>query len=251
MPSDSFRDRAVLLTGAAGGFGTLLAAHLAEAGARLLLSDLASQPLEALAQDLRQRGAQVLAVPADVCSEESMAELVSAAVEAFGALDIAVNNAGMSAPMKPFIETTGEDFDRNYAVNARGVFFGMKYQIRQMLTQEGGTILNVASKAGIGGAPNLAAYCAAKHAVVGLTRTAALEYARHNIRVNAVCPYFSPTPLLTGGTDEALRAQLAKRSPMKRLGEPEEMVQAMLMLIAPENSYLTGQAIAVDGGASA
>ncbi len=128
----------------------------------------------------------------------------------------------------------------------------MKYQIRQMLTQDsGGTILNIASMAGLGGAPLLAAYAASKHAVVGLTRTAALEYAKQGIRVNALCPYFSPTPLVTEGIDPAVQAKLHQASPMRRLGEPEEMVAAMRMLIAPENSYLNGQAIAVDGGMSA
>ncbi len=251
MQMNSFSGRVVLLTGAAGGFGRLLSHHLAGAGAHLVLGDLDSRALAQLEGDLRDTGAQVLATAGDVTSEPAMAGLVEDAVARFGRLDIAINNAGMSAPMKSLVDTTEADLDRNFAVNAKGVFFGMKYQLRQMLAQEGGTILNVASKAGIGGAPKLAAYCAAKHAVVGLTRTAALEYARNNIRVNAICPYFSPTPLVTEGIDAGTREFLADRSPMKRLGEPEEIVQAMLMLIAPENSYLTGQAIAVDGGASA
>ncbi|MGI9286766.1 MAG: SDR family NAD(P)-dependent oxidoreductase, partial [Pseudomonadales bacterium] len=174
-----------------------------------------------------------------------------AAAEAFGRLDIAINNAGISGAMKALIDTEEADVDINFAVNTKGVFFGVKHQIRQMLTQGGGTILNVASMAGIGAAPKQTAYAAAKHAVVGITKTAAVEYGRKNIRVNAVCPFYSPTSLVTDSDIGEQQAFLAQGSPMKRLGTPEEMVEAMLMLIAPENSYMNGQAIAIDGGVSA
>lgn len=250
MNNSSFKDRVILITGAAGGFGQLLIDQLANAGANLVLSDLDNDKLATIASQYDAQ--KVLAQRCDVTQESDLENLVNAAVERFGRLDIAINNAGMSAPMKPLIETTENDMDINYAVNTKGVFFGMKYQIQQMLTQEsGGTILNVASKAGVGGAPKLTAYSAAKHAVVGITKTAALEYARKKIRINAICPYYSPTPLVTEGIDPELHDMLAKGSPMKRLGEPIEMVEAMLMLIAPENSYMNGQAIAVDGGVSA
>ncbi|MFV8819532.1 SDR family NAD(P)-dependent oxidoreductase [Haliea sp. E17] len=251
MTLNSFANRTVLITGAAGGFGSLLAEELASAGARLCLSDYDSSGLEAVVDALRSRGAQVFGVVSDVSKELQVRQMVERCVTEFGRLDIAVNNAGLSAPMKALVDTTEADLDRNFAVNAKGVFFGMKYQIVQMLAQGGGIILNVASKAGLGGAPKLAAYCAAKHAVVGLSRTAAIEYAAKGIRVNAICPYYSPTPLVTEGIDPATREMLARGTPMKRLGEPGEIVQAMLALIAPENSYLNGQALAVDGGASA
>lgn len=241
-----------LITGAAGGFGQLLAEKLAERGTHLVLSDRDGDGLHALASRLIERDIQVFAQACDVTREGEVAALVLAAVERFQRLDMAINNAGTSSPMKALIDTTEADLDLNFAVNAKGVFFGMKYQIRQMLTQpSGGIILNVASMAGLSGAPKLTAYGAAKHAVVGITKTAALEYARNNIRVNAICPYFSPTPLVTNGIDESLQEALARGSPMKRLGRPEEMVAAMLMLLDPDNSYLTGQAIAVDGGISA
>jgi len=177
--------------------------------------------------------------------------LVEAAISTFGRLDVGVNNAGILTPMKRFIDTTEEELDRSHAVNTKGVFFCMQQQIRQMLEQGGGVILNIASMAGLGGAPKLAAYAAAKHAVVGLTRTAAVEYARRGIRVNALCPFYSATPMVTESEVGEQQDFLAQGSPMKRLGTPEEIVAAMLMLCARENSYMTGQAIAVDGGISA
>ncbi len=251
MRMESFRDRVVLVTGAASGFGRLLAGTLAGAGARLVLGDIDRAGLDEVQRGLAAQGGEVAVRSCDVTRESDVQALVAAAVESFGRLDIAVNNAGATGEMKALVDTDEADLDACYAVNAKGVFFGLKHQIRQMLVQGEGIILNVASVAGIGAAPKLTAYAAAKHAVVGMTRTAAVEYARRNIRVNAICPFYSPTPLVTeSGINDRLEF-LAQGSPMKRLGAPEEMVQAMLMLIAPENSYMTGQAIAVDGGLSA
>jgi NAD(P)-dependent dehydrogenase (short-subunit alcohol dehydrogenase family) len=243
-----FEDKVVLVTGAAGGFGRLLATRLAEAGARLALADIDEPGVAAVADRL---GREVLAEACDVAVEKQVANFVAKAVDRFGRLDVAINNAGISTPMKSLVDTTEEDLDRNFAVNAKGVFFGMKYQVPVMLKQGGGSILNVASMAGINGAPKLAAYAAAKHAVVGLTKTAAVEFARKNVRVNAVCPYFSPTPLVTRGIDPEVQDMVANASPMKRLGTPEEIVETMLHIVSPDNAYLTGQVIAIDGGVSA
>jgi NAD(P)-dependent dehydrogenase (short-subunit alcohol dehydrogenase family) len=252
MNTEGFNDKVILITGAAGGFGRLLVDRFANAGSKLVLSDLILESLDDFAEPFRNRGCDIVTQRCDVSIEADVRALVETAVARYGRLDIAINNAGMSSAMKSLIDTEEADLDINFAVNTKGVFFGLKYQIQQMLTQsEGGTILNVASMAGLGGAPKLTAYCAAKHAVVGISKTAALEYAKYNIRVNAICPYFSPTPLVTDGMDESMQGLLAKGSPMKRLGEPDEIVAAMVMMVAPENSYLNGQAIAVDGGASA
>ncbi|CAB3793219.1 Levodione reductase [Paraburkholderia caffeinitolerans] len=251
MKLESYRDQTVMITGAAGGFGALLATELAQMGARLVLADRDVQGLERLAQTLRDSGAQVVAQRCDVTSEAEVEAVVAAAVQNFGRLDVGINNAGILLPMKSLAETTEADLDKTFAVNVKGVFFGMKHQILQMLEQDGGVILNVASLAGLSGAPKLAAYAAAKHAVVGLTRTAAAEYARKNIRVNAVCPFYSATPMVTEGDIGTKQDALALGAPMKRLGRPDEMVAAMLMLCAKENSYMTGQAVAVDGGVSA
>ncbi|MGO3983415.1 glucose 1-dehydrogenase [Pseudomonas sp. SAS7] len=251
MNLDSYRNQVVMITGAASGFGALLAERLAGLGTRLVLGDRNVTGLERVAGTLREAGATVLAVPCDVTREVQVKALVDAAMATFGRLDVGVNNAGILTPMKRFVDTTEEELDRSHAVNTKGVFFCMQQQLRQMLPQGGGVILNIASMAGLGGAPKLAAYAAAKHAVVGLTRTAAVEYARRGIRVNALCPFYSATPMVTGSAVGEQQAFLAQGSPMKRLGTPDEIVAAMLMLCARENSYMTGQAIAVDGGISA
>jgi NAD(P)-dependent dehydrogenase (short-subunit alcohol dehydrogenase family) len=251
MKIDSYAGQVVMITGAASGFGALLAHELAAMGARLALGDLDADGLERVAAPLRAAGANVIAQRCDVSVEADVAALVAAAVAQFGRLDIGINNAGIAPSMKALIDTDEADLDLSFAVNAKGVFFGMKHQIRWMLAQGGGVILNVASMAGLGGAPKLAAYAAAKHAVVGLTKTAAVEYARRGIRVNAVCPFYSTTPMVTGSDIGNKQDFLAQGSPMKRLGTPEEVVATMLMLCAKENSYLTGQAVAVDGGVSA
>jgi len=251
MNLNSYRDQVVMITGAASGFGALLAERLGGVGARLVLGDRDVRGLERVAGALREAGITVLAVPCDVTREVQVKALVDAAIATFGRLDVGVNNAGILTPMKHFVDTTEEELDRSHAVNTKGVFFCMQQQIRQMLPQGDGVILNIASMAGLGGAPKLAAYAAAKHAVVGLTRTAAVEYARRGIRVNALCPFYSATPMVTESDVGEQQAFLAQGSPMKRLGTPEEIVAVMLMLCARENSYMTGQAIAVDGGISA
>lgn len=243
-----FNGKTVLITGAASGFGRLLAVRLSAEGANLVLGDINES-------GLRETNA-ALATPArlgvcDVAREADLSNLCDLARDGFGRLDIAVNNAGASAPMKSLLDTTEEDLDTAFAVNAKGVFFGMKHQIPIMLENGEGVILNVASVAGLNGAPKLAAYAAAKHAVVGLTRTAAVEFARKGIRVNAICPFFSTTPMVTEGGMGAPIELLESGVPMKRLGTPEEVVATMLSIMHPSNSYLTGQAIAVDGGVSA
>lgn len=249
---DVFENQVIVITGAASGFGRILATRLQRYGAKLVLSDINSEPLKELLETLNAPN-QVVAQVCDVASEIAVAALVALARDTFGRLDIMVNNAGLGTAPKPLIEITEEEMDINYSVNTKGVFFGIKHSVRQMLTQDpsGGIVLNVSSMAGIGGAPLLGAYAAAKHAVVGLTKTAAYEYAPQGIRVNAICPFFSPTPLVTGAELADKVDSLARGTPMKRLGDPQEMVEVMLMLMSPANSYMNGQAVAVDGGMSA
>lgn len=248
---DVFNDKVIVITGAASGFGKILAGKLAPEGARLVLGDINAEPLQAVAEGLHA-GDRVVAQTCDVVDEAQVEALVTTARERFGRLDIIVNNAGIGTPPKPLIDVTEEEMDLNYNVNTKGVFFGIKHGIRQMLTQQpaGGIVLNVASMAGIGGAPLIGAYAAAKHGVVGLTKTAAYEYADKGVRVNAICPFFSPTPLVTDAELGSKLDSLARGTPMKRLGDPEEMVEVMLMLMSPSNSYMNGQAVAVDGGMS-
>ena len=246
---DVFKDQVIIVTGAASGFGKILTEKLHAEGAKLVVGDINAEPLNAVVADLNG----VVAVPCDVANEEQVKALVDTAVSHFGRLDIIVNNAGLGSPPRLLIDVTEEDMDINYSVNAKGVFFGIKHGIRQMLAQQpqGGIVLNVASMAGIGAAPLIGAYAAAKHAVVGLTKTASYEYAQQGVRVNAICPFFSPTPLVTNTEIGDKVDALTQSSPMKRMGSPEEMVEVMLMLMSPANSFMNGQCVAVDGGMSA
>ena len=246
MTSD-FTGRTILITGAASGFGRLLAERLSALGANLVLGDLNAAGLNDLAGAL---SGKIVPVCCDVTREGDVQTLCERASSTLGGLDIAVNNAGFAPPMKGVLETSEDDLDRAFAVNAKGVFFGMKHQI-PLMQERGGAILNVASVAGLNAAPKLVSYAAAKHAVVGMTKTAAVEFARHNIRINAICPFFSPTPLMTESGFADKQDFLRSGVPMKRLGEPAEIVETMLSLIRPGNTYLTGQALAVDGGVMA
>lgn len=254
-PLLDFTGKVVLITGAAQGFGKLLAEELALRGAKLVLGDVKEEAVNDVATNINERNGEAVSLVCDVSKESDCAAMVGAAVEAFGQLDIAVNNAGIAGDMKHVTDFTEADIDRQFSVNAKGVFFGMQNQIRQMRSGGGGTILNVSSMAGLGAAPKAATYAAAKHAIVGLTKTAAFEYARDNIRVNAICPYFTMTDMLTdigssGGIDD-IDAFLGRGTPMRRVGRPEEIVNVMLMIISPGNTFMNGQAIAVDGGSSA
>ncbi len=237
-----------MITGAASGFGRLLAEKLSGYGAKVVVGDIDVDGVTALAGDL---GGEIVAMGCDVADEAQVRAMVDAAVERFGRLDIAINNAGIAGTMRSLVDTTEEDMDRCFAINTKGVFFGMKYQVPVMVKQGGGAILNVSSMAGINAAPKAAAYAAAKHAVIGLTKTAAVEYGRKNVRVNAVCPFFTLTPMVEDFVDKDTQALVAGGSPMKRLGEPGEVVDTMLHIVHPDNSYLNGQAIAIDGGVSA
>jgi len=245
----------VLITGAAQGFGALLARELGARGARLALGDIRVDAVNELAAELSEQGVEAVALACDVSSHEDCGELVAAAVNTWGRLDIAVNNAGIATDLKHLVDFTEDEIDRQFAVNTKGVFFGMQHQVPQMRSQGGGAILNVSSMAGLNAAPKGAAYSAAKHAVIGLTKTAAFEYARDNIRVNAICPFFTLTEMLQGAADsggiEDVDAFFGRGTPMRRIGQPEEIVNVMLMLISPGNTFMTGQTIAVDGGSSA
>lgn len=256
-----YQDQVVMITGAASGFGRLAAERFSGEGARLALSDVNGEALEVAAAELRSAGVEVITDVVDVTSADHVAAHVAHIAEAYGALDVAVNNAGMGHDLKRVQDLSEDDWDRTMDINAKGVFLCMKHQLPVMLKAGRGAILNVASAAGLVGAGQLGAYAAAKHAVVGLTRAAADETARKGIRVNAICPSFSATPLFnemadivagrTGASREQAYGQIASRVPMARVSDPAEVVQAMLWICSPENSFMTGQAIAIDGGLTA
>ncbi|WP_032096582.1 MULTISPECIES: SDR family NAD(P)-dependent oxidoreductase [unclassified Alteromonas] len=248
----NFTDHVVLITGAGSGFGRLLATGLAQRGAQLVLSDINETSLNSVINEL-ESVTDVVSIAGNIADESLNKALVDAALEKFGRLDIAVNNAGIAHTPAPVHEMTEAIMDSQFGVNVKGVMFGMKYQIPAMLAQKKGHVLNVSSLAGLGGAPKGAAYAAAKHAVAGVTRTAAVEYGRKNVRVNAICPFYSPTNILNvdGYNTPEAQARLGQGSPMKRLGEPQEIVNTMMLMLSPGNSYMNGQTIAVDGGVTA
>jgi len=255
-PILDFSGQVALITGAASGFGRLLARELGQRGAKLVLGDINETALATLADELGGVDIELRWQRCDVSQEADCASLVAVAQSAFGGLDLAVNNAGIAPPMMRVEETDEAEMDRQYNVNLKGVMFGLKYQLPLMKQRGSGAILNVSSMAGLAGAPKIASYAAAKHAVIGVTKTAAIENAKYGVRVNAICPFFTLTPMVTnieapGLSGEDFQAFLAVGCPMKRLGQPEEVVAAMLMLLSPRMTYVTGQALAVDGGVSA
>jgi NAD(P)-dependent dehydrogenase (short-subunit alcohol dehydrogenase family) len=249
--------KTVLITGAASGFGRLAAERFAAEGASLVLGDIQAEALAEMKQRVEAQGARVVALATNVAHGPAVQLLVQAAVDAFGGLDVALNNAGVAHGTMKLVDTDEAVMRKMFDVNVMGVFHGMKSQIPVMERHGGGVILNTASVAGVTGAPLLAAYAAAKHAVIGLTKTTAAEVARKGIRINAICPAFAETPMLTqslmqdGRTHEEMVGRLVQTMPMRRPGTADEIVQAMLWICSPENSFMTGHALVVDGGLTA
>lgn len=246
----------VMITGAAGGFGAAAAKRFAAEGADLLVCDLDSAGLAILREALGD-GVSVASESFDLNDETALSDFVGSVSH----IDVAINNAGIGQVLTPLHKTDMAEFDRIMAVNTRAVFQCMKEQLPGMIARKSGAIVNVASAAGLVGAGHMAAYAASKHAVVGLTRAAADEVARHGVRVNALCPSFAPTPLFDAvaddlaarrGTDRAgAYARITARVPMRRAAHVSDVVEAMLFLADPANSFVTGQALAVDGGLTA
>ncbi|WP_421853646.1 SDR family NAD(P)-dependent oxidoreductase [Oricola sp.] len=255
----AFSGKTVILSGAAGGFGRRTAERLHDGGANLVLSDLAKDPGEAVVGFDPKR---VAYEPGDIAREETGARLVAVALARFGALDIAINNAGIVHQPVPMHLVSAADARRVIEVDLLGVFFAMQHQIATMTKRfatsgDAGIIVNIASIAGTTGAPTLSAYAAAKHGVVGLTRTAAAEYARHGVRINAVCPSFARTNMAiqeimqSAKEPSAAEARMVRGVPMRRLAEIDEVVEAILFAASPANSFMTGETIGVDGGIGA
>jgi len=251
--SASLAGKICLVTGAAGGIGLAAAQALASVGARLMLSDVDDARLAGVLADFRALGLDVRGCACDVTDAASVEALVAHTVDAFGRIDCAVNNAGVETTHAKLADHDDAQFDRAIAVNLKGVYLCMKHELRQLLAQGGGVIVNVASVAGLGGAPTLAGYSASKHGVMGLTRTAAIEYAKRGIRVNAVCPSYTNTDMVQRMLERnpGLREALVNASPMKRMGEPEEIGLAVAWLCSDESSFVNGQGLALDGGLTA
>ena len=247
----SFENRAALVTGAGSGIGLATAKAFAESGAAAVLADWNEKLVRAATDELVAQGHKALAVVCDVSDDAQVEAMVKKTVATFGKLDAAFNNAGVQNVLAETADTTREDYDRVMGINLRGVWSCMKFELQQMRKQGSGTIVNCSSLGGLVGGAERGIYHAAKHGVIGFTKSAALEYAARGIRINAVCPGLIWTPMadqmVAAGQGEALRA-MEKSVPMGRVGRPEEIADAVLWLCSEAASYVTGQSISVDGG---
>jgi len=248
--SGTLSDKVSLITGAGSGIGRASAIAFAREGALVVVSDVNAEGGEETVSRISEMGGQAIFVPADVSRAGDVEALVQSTVQQFGRLDCAHNNAGIEQVAVRTHEYPEEVWDRLISINLKGVWLCMKYEIAQMLKQGGGAIVNTSSVAGLVGFRGISAYVASKHGVVGLTKTASLEYAEEGIRINAVCPGFIRTPLLERFINHnlELEAQLVQLEPVGRIGTPEEVAEAVVWLCSGAASFVTGHAMTVDGG---
>jgi NAD(P)-dependent dehydrogenase (short-subunit alcohol dehydrogenase family) len=249
----SFENKVALITGAGAGMGLATARAFAEAGAAVALADVNEDAVRSVAEQFVAAGHNAIAVRCNVADEAQVAAMVEQTVSKFGRLDAAYNNAGVQSPAVDTADASGEEFDRVHAINLRGVWNCMKYELRQMREQGSGAIVNCSSIGGLIGLPGRAMYHATKHAVIGLTKSAALEYASREIRINAVCPGVIDTPMVAGMLEKepAAMKDILRDQPIGRLGRPAEIAAAVLWLCGPGASFVIGHALVVDGGYTA
>jgi len=244
-------DKVVLVTGGASGLGQAAVGLLVGGGARVVVADLQRDRGEQVAAEARAGGGEAVFCATDVTKEEDVAGAVATALDTWGRLDGALNNAGTTGPSANTVDYSLEDWNRVVALNLTSVFLCLKHEIPPMVAQGAGAIVNTSSGAGLVGFAGLPAYVATKHGVIGITRAAALEYVRSGVRINAVCPGSTRTPMLEGfmGGDPAIERAMANSAPIGRLARPEEIAQAMVWLLSDAASFMVGHALAVDGGA--
>lgn len=242
-----FRNQVAVVTGASSAMGAATARAFAQGGAAVVLASRRQDAIEAVADEITAGGNRALAVPCDVTDERSVQQLIERTLSAYGRLDLAFNNAGATHRPTPLADLPAGEFDRIVDANLHGTFLTMKHEIAAMLENGGGSIVTMASTAGTRGVQGIAGYVAAKHAVIGLTRAAALDYAADNIRINAV----APGPILSGKSatlDEETRQHIGQAVPMKRMGQADEVAATVIWLCSPAASYITGAVIPIDGG---
>jgi NAD(P)-dependent dehydrogenase (short-subunit alcohol dehydrogenase family) len=243
-------NKIALITGAGSGIGKAAALLFASEGARVAAADVVEAAVEGTAREIRARGGEAIALRADVSKAEDVKNMVAATVERLGPPNVLYNNAGIEGPAPFMAQMAEEDFDRIIAVNLRGVFLGMKYTLPHMAKLGGGSIINQSSVAGLIGVRGSTAYCASKAGVIALTRVAAVEYGRYNIRVNCICPGSIETPMMQRirkGEPPNPKA-IQKISVLGRTGEPEEIAKVALFLASDDSSYATGAPFIIDGG---
>ncbi|MGA8172841.1 MAG: glucose 1-dehydrogenase [Methylocystis sp.] len=246
-PTFDFKGQVAIVTGASSGMGLATARAFAEAGAAVVLADRNEAALRAATEGLTATGHRAIGVTCDVADEAQAAAAVECAVQTFGRLDMAYNNAGILGPMCDMTEETAAGFDEVIAVNLRGVWTCMKHELLQMRKQGGGAIVNCSSLGGLVGLPGRAGYHASKHGVIGLTKAAALDNAQRGIRVNAICPGCVDTPM-GDAIDPAAMKEFLRDQPIGRMGRADEIAAAVLWLCSPGASFVLGVALPVDGG---
>jgi NAD(P)-dependent dehydrogenase (short-subunit alcohol dehydrogenase family) len=247
---NDYNDKVALVTGAASGMGLATAKAFAKAGAAVTLADINEQAVQTVTKELVAEGHQALAIHCDVSDEAQVASMVDRTVATFGRLDAAFNNAGIQVPPSDAADEPAQNFDRVIAVNLRGIWACMKHELRHMREQQSGAIVNCSSIGGLIGLPGRASYHASKHGVIGLTRSAAVEYAPRGIRINAVCPGTIDTPMVSDmlKTQADAMKEILREQSIGRLGRADEIADAVLWLCGPGATFVIGQAIAVDGG---
>ncbi|ADB38214.1 glucose 1-dehydrogenase [Spirosoma linguale] len=248
--NELFAGKVAFVTGAGTGIGRATALAFSSRGASVVIADVAEETLQETAQLIEKQGGHSLAVVCDVTQEKQIKMALDKAIDTFGRLDYAFNNAGVEQPKAPLADIEVAEWDRIINTDLRSMFLCMKHEIPLLLSQGGGAIVNTSSGAGVKGIEGQTAYAAAKHGIIGLTKSAALDYAAQNIRINAVCPGFIDTPMMdrfSGGTEEG-RHEVISQEPIGRAGKPEEIADAVIWLCSEASSFIVGHALVVDGG---